>query len=263
MGIFRVVAKLIFLLLATLFFYLLIVLGNILKYFGVNKYLWSVALRKHWSKTVAKIIAMKVSFDGEIPKAPFFLVSNHLSYVDVWVFYSLLSCTFIAKSEVRAWPVIGFVLATSGVVFIDRTKRSDVKRVNDEISKNLNTSQGIVLFPEGTTSAGAEILPFKSSLFQYPAENLLPVHCASIHYSTNDEKFPAFRTVCWWDNILFSTHLITLLKMKKFSATVTFNQETITNSNRKTLANSAEEIVKKSFKPVVQSHIYATASAST
>lgn len=257
------ILKLMSFLLSTLFFYSLIVLGNTFSFFGVNKVRWSGKMRKRWAKSVSSILGMKVISKGTPPSTPFFLVSNHLSYVDVWVLYSLLHCTFIAKSEVKNWPIIGFILATSGVLFVNRGKRGDVARVNEEIARNLSSDQGIVLFPEGTTSAGVDILPFKSSLFEFPAQNNLPISCASIKYETPEEKEPAFNSICWWDDTPFFKHLFYLFVMKEFTATVTFSSETITNPNRKILASSSEAIIRKSFEPTVDRETYAEASISS
>lgn len=251
------IGKLFLFFIITIFYYSFIFGGNSISIFGFNKIAWSAKIRKRWASTVTKLIGMQVITKGTPPKPPFFLVSNHLSYVDVWVLYSQLQCTFIAKSEVKSWPIIGFILASCGVIFVNREKRSDVKRVNDEISLNLNKDQGIVLFPEGTTSIGATILPFKSSLFQYPATKELPVNCVSITYITPKNGIPAYKAVCWWDDTPFVKHLFYLFVMKKFKAIVTFSDETIIHSNRKELAITTEEILKKSFEPVIDSDIYA------
>ncbi len=255
--------KIILLIVATLYHYSILMFGNLLTLFGVNQIKWSADRRRLWAKSVAKIIGMNVVVKGTPPNTPFFLVSNHLSYVDVWVFYSILNCTFIAKSEIRSWPIIGFILKTSGVLFVDRNKRTDVKRVNDEISTHLTENQGIVLFPEGTTSAGSDLLPFKTSLFQYPATKELPVTCASINYSSPDYEKPAYQSVCWWNDTPFFKHLFYLFMMKEFKATVTFNDEIVVNSNRKVLASSSYKIIKQTFEPVIDPETHAKAIISS
>ncbi len=257
------VFKLIVFLLTTLYYYFKIIIGRALSFLGVDKIGWSAKNRKKWGEATSRICGIKIKVEGEAPKPPFFLVSNHLSYADVWVLFSQLNCTFIAKSEVREWPLIGFILETSGILFIDRKKRSDVARVNDEISKHLTNSQGIVLFPEGTTSVGAEILPFKSSLFQFPAEEELPVHCVSLSYDTPDNERPAYQSVCWWDDTPFFKHLFYLFVMKEFSATITFSHETTINSNRKVLAKTVQKLVEQTFIPVIDSETYAKEIASS
>lgn len=260
---FRVVFKLIAFIFATAYYYSLIVIGNLFKPFGLDHFKWSTLQKKKWGRAISSIIKLNIKVVGTPPNPPFFLVCNHLSYIDVWVLYSQLRCTFIAKSDVKDWPIVGFVLKTCGVLFVDRGRRGDVTRVNDEISRNLTDEQGIILFPEGTTSAGAEILPFKSSLLQYPAQKEIPLYCASLKYETPPGEIHAFKSVCWWDDTPFFTHLINVLKMKEFSATVTFSNETIVNSNRKELARSSEEIIRASFEPTVDQLTYAEANTST
>lgn len=254
------IGKILLFLITTSYYYSFIALGNIFSFIGINKVKNSANQRRKWAKAVAIILGMKVVVKGTPPKAPFFLVSNHLSYVDVWVFYSQLNCTFIAKSEVKSWPIIGFILSSSGVIFVNREKRTDVKRVNEEVSKNLSEHQGIILFPEGTTSAGNDILPFKSSLFQFPAVEELPVSSATLHYETPEGEKPAHSSVCWWDDTPFFKHIFYLFVMKEFTATVTFSSETISHSNRKVLASSTEKIIKDSFEPVIDPEAYAKAN---
>ncbi|RNC85364.1 MAG: 1-acyl-sn-glycerol-3-phosphate acyltransferase [Balneola sp.] len=253
------VGKIFLFLITTFYHYSLIILGKLFSFLGYDEIKWAALQRRKWGQSVIKVLGINISVKGTPPKPPFFMVSNHLSYVDVWLFFSQLDCTFIAKSDVKDWPVIGFVLASSGVLFIDREKRSDVARVNEEVSKKLNSSQGIVLFPEGTTSAGVEILPFKSSLFQFPASQNLPVHCASIHYETPEYEKPAYQSICWWDDTPFFDHLFYLFMMKEFSATITFSADVVTNSDRKVLTQSSQEIVRESFVPVIDPEKYAQA----
>jgi 1-acyl-sn-glycerol-3-phosphate acyltransferase len=253
----RAVFKIIAFLVVTIAHYSVIVMGNLLSPFGFDKIGWSAKIRKRWGRAVCKVIGIKVIVKGTPPKPPFFLVSNHLSYIDVWVLFSQLKCTFIAKSDVRSWPIIGFVLASSGIMFVNRNQRSDVKRVNDEISDNLTENQGIVLFPEGTTSPGDDILPFKSSLLQYPAVNNLPVSSSHIRYESPDPDNTARDRLCWWDDTPFFKHLFYAFVMKEFTATITFLDETIVDSNRKVLSEQAEAKIRASYKAQKEEKIYA------
>src|SRR5215510_2231410 len=75
--------------------------------FRDTRYKWRNIILRNWSKAMAKIIGVKITVQGTPPPAPFFLVANHLSYVDIIVLASQLDCVFVAKSEIRSWPIIG------------------------------------------------------------------------------------------------------------------------------------------------------------
>jgi 1-acyl-sn-glycerol-3-phosphate acyltransferase len=247
----KVCVRLIGLIVVTFYFYLLILLRYPLKYAGVDSLGWGAKMRSKWGKYVCKVVGAEIVIKGTPPETPFFLVSNHLSYADIWVLYSKLKCTFIAKSELKKWPLIGFMLATSGIIFVDRSKRSDVRRVNDEISRNLNEHQGIALFPEGTTSAGSSLLPFKSALLQFPAYKNIPVHSASINYETHPKDKPAFQMISWWDDTPFPVHFLRLLTLRKWKATITYAEEAVSSDNRKLLTLQAREQIESVFEPTV------------
>ena len=246
------IGKLILFLLTTFVLYSIILFGYPSSVFGFDKKGHTAKLTNLWGKASCYIFGLKISVKGKIPEPPFFLVSNHLSYIDVFVLFSALRCTFIAKQDLRKWPVVGFILATTGVMFVDRDRKKDLTQVNKEISQNLNTARGLILFPEGTTSDGTGILPFKSSLFHIPASNNWKVHCASISYATPGNEPHPTKSICWWDDTPFLTHFIRFLKVTKTYVTITFSSETVQNSNRKVVAKEAEVLIKNTFEPVHQ-----------
>ncbi len=124
---------------------------------------------RFWARTTAGILSIKFQVIGTPPDAPFILVSNHLSYIDIVPMFINMNCTFVAKKEVESWPLLGPMVKHTGVIFVDRSIKRDVNRVNKLLSKSLNKNQGIVLFPEGTTTGGDRVLPFRSALLNYPA----------------------------------------------------------------------------------------------
>ncbi len=249
---FRAASKLIRFLFITWFYHSLILFGNLLAFIGFKVGGWVPTMRSQWAKSVMNILNMKCTVKGTTPKAPFFLVSNHLSYLDVWVLFGSAKGTFITKSEVKNWPIVGFVLSSSGMIFVNRDKKTDVKRVNEEISKNITKYQGVFLFPEGTTSPGKEILPFKSSLFQYPAVEGIEVTSAAITYRCDDSTIDTASEICWSTDIKFPAHFWGLLKIKEFEASITFSDQKQVNSNRKELALTTSALIVDIFEPVQQ-----------
>src|SRR5262245_23612750 len=111
----------------TAFFYLLWV--GVVPFLLVSKkakYSWRNFNFRTWARLTHVILRMQVQARGIPPRAPFFLVSNHLSYMDIVAFAAQLDCVFIAKSEVARWPVLGLLCRSMGTIFVDRNSRMDV-----------------------------------------------------------------------------------------------------------------------------------------
>ncbi|MDX1590851.1 MAG: lysophospholipid acyltransferase family protein, partial [Balneolaceae bacterium] len=211
---------------------------------------WRNRLLKHWSRGVCKILNIKLSVRGEAPKPPFVIVSNHVSYLDVVPLYGVLDCTFIAKQEIRSWPLIGYMAKTLGVIFIDRSLRCDVDRVNREQMEKLNDHQGVLIFPEGTTSDGSQILRLRSPLLQTAIDANLPVHAATLYYETGESDLPANESVCWYTNISLAKHAIRLAKTTHIDCVVTFSPEAVSSDDRKILASKLQSLMREQFTPM-------------
>lgn len=198
-----------------------------------------------WSKGVARILSITFKVEGNPPKAPFILVSNHLSYIDILPMFINMKCTFVAKKEVEAWPVLGFLVKYTGVIFVNRSVRRDVTRVNSLLGRSLNENQGIVLFPEGTTTGGDQVLPFRSSLLNYPASKSIPVCYSAIQYKTSDDDLPADETVCFYGaRDPFHKHVFKLAGNRKIECRVVYKADTVQESDRKELAEKLHEKVE-------------------
>lgn len=213
---------------------------------------WKNTVIGYWAWLVSKVTGMHIHLKGSPPESPFFLVSNHLSYMDVVPLWLYLDGTFIAKSEVRSWPFFGWATRTLGVIFIDRKVRRDVQRVNALIASAITEDQGVIVFPEGTSSKGAGVKPFHASLLEFPASSEIPVSYATVTYSSYDPEKPAHTHICWWGEMPFFSHFWELLTLPGFEATITFGERKMVDSDRKTLANRLRQAVADDFSPVVQ-----------
>jgi 1-acyl-sn-glycerol-3-phosphate acyltransferase len=211
---------------------------------------WKNLIIKNWALLTAHIIGLKINIKGTPPKPPFFLVSNHLSYIDVIPLWRYLDATFVAKSEVKSWPFFGFGTRALGVLFINRELKRDVRRMNNQISEVMGEEQGVILFPEGTSTKGEKVLSFNSSLLQYPAYIKMPVNYVTISYKSCDKDRPAHENICWWGEMPFFSHFWELLKIPGFVSNVRFGEHQITKSNRKELAYELHQAVSEQFIPV-------------
>jgi 1-acyl-sn-glycerol-3-phosphate acyltransferase len=203
-----------------------------------------------WGRTIARAIGMKVRVEGSPPSGPFFLVSNHLSYVDIALYAAHVDAVFIAKRDVKGWPFLGPIVAAFDTIFIDRENARDIPAANGKIAEALARGEGVVLFAEGTSSRGAEVLPIKSSLLQYPAERGVPVSCSAVSYRTEEPEPPASTAVCWWGDAEFLGHFREMLAIRRIEATVRFGKEAVTDGDRKRLAAKVHAAISGIFEPV-------------
>ncbi len=216
-----------------------------------NKQLWRQITFHNWSRIFAFLAQMKIEVIGTPPTPPFFLVCNHLSYVDIPALRLAANGVFVAKSDIKDWFVAGPIIRNMGNVFIDRKNRRDIPRAGEEIIKKLNGQEGVIVFPEGTSTKGEDVLPFNSSFLEFAAKTNLPVSYASIRYATPSGGPTPSERVCWWDDTSFLNHLWRLFSLKRFTAIITFGEEPVSDPNRKELAAHLRDKVKEKFIPML------------
>jgi 1-acyl-sn-glycerol-3-phosphate acyltransferase len=229
---------------------------------GQMRYRWRNWIFRNWAKHLARAVGMRITVAGVRPQAPFFLVSNHLSYVDIIAFASQLDCVFVSKSEVKDWPVIGLLCRSMDIIFIDRERRADIPRVIGLIEKAWQKRQGVIVFPEGTSSKGETLLPFKASLLEPAVKAGLPVAYASITYRTPKDEPPAYLSVCWWGDMTFMPHVLDLFRLSKFEAQIVFGSQTFLEADRKVLAQKLRDAIEEQFTPVNLPEARCTAAAA-
>ncbi len=110
------------------------------------------------------------------------LVANHISWLDIPALHALQFCRFVAKADLRHWPVIGMMASRAGTLFIERESRRDAMRVVHHMAESLRAGDVLAVFPEGTTSDGTGLLPFHANLFQSAISAGAPVQPVLIHY---------------------------------------------------------------------------------
>jgi len=204
----------------------------------------SQSTRSRWlqwcSRRTLRVFSVEYGCSGPIPHTGL-LVNNHLSYVDILVLVALTPAVFVSKAEVKNWPVFGWFARLAGTLFVDRTRRSDVSRMNAEINRALAAGNVVVLFPEGTSWNGSEILPFKSSLLEPIVSS--PHALAVGHISYHVAGGSVARDVCYWGDMTFFPHLLRLMSCKKVKAMVRFNVITERAPDRKELARQLHAAV--------------------
>ena len=212
---------------------------------------WRSGLFHAWGGWVLWLLGVRLTVRGTPPAAPFLLVSNHLSYLDILVLASELRAVFIAKSEVKDWPLLGMLCRLVDTQFIQRERRNDILRMLKRITEILDSGRGVVFFPEGTTSNGQGVQRFKPPLLAVAVESGQPVAYAAVSYAVPPGSPSASDSVCWWGGADFAGHFVTVLRMPRIDATVRFGARKIHEHDRKVLARRLQVAVSREFTPVV------------
>jgi lyso-ornithine lipid O-acyltransferase len=194
-----------------------------------------------WSARVLPWLGVRIVTEGRLPENGL-LVSNHLSYLDILVFSAVGPCVFVSKREVRSLPGIGWIATLCGTIYIDRSRRTDTHSIKPQMASALAAGTRLILFPEGTSSDGRQVLPFRSSLLQPAVENRTPVTAACITYEM-DEGDPAL-DVCYYGDMVMGPHATKLFGKNGVTAILRFGAGAQVFTNRKQAAQELCEQVK-------------------
>lgn len=216
-----------------------------------NRLFWRQFIFGLWARIYGVIAGLRIEVIGTPPQPPFFLVCNHLSYTDIAVIRAVANGVFVAKRDIRNWPVIGRLVSDMGMVFIDRSNRRDIPRAGADIVERLSAGEGVIVFPEGTSSKGESVLPFNSSFLEFAARTDLPVSFAAISYRTSPGDPPASASICWWDETSFMRHLFRHFSVRGYTAVLSFGEAPVTSQDRKLLARELHNKVSEKFIPII------------
>ncbi len=251
MVIFNVIFGLFFWLIATL---LVIPIGSFVHKFCPKL---RFAMARVYHKTFCKIMNIKVEVKGQQEKeAPVLFVSSHSSYLDIPVLGTLIKASFVSKKEIESWPVIGFLAKLQNTVFIKRERKHAGTHSNSLVER-IQEGDSLIVFPEGTSSHGNRVLPFKSSLFSIAdqkvkiagnKEKFLKVQPVSVSFVKLHEQVVSYRDrqyYSWVGDEYFFPHLIQFLKLGKKKILVEFHPAVSMDEfkNRKEMAQYCHDVV--------------------
>jgi 1-acyl-sn-glycerol-3-phosphate acyltransferase len=194
------------------------------------------------SRRLLRVFRLKTKIMGNIPSNGL-LACNHLSYLDILVLAALAPCIFVAKREVNHWPVFGWFARLAGTVFVHRERRTQAGQSVEKIGAALQTGVLVVLFPEGTSSGGDTVLPFKSALLEPAARKPHSLTAGWLHYELADGD--ASEEVCYWKDMTLLPHLINLCGKWSVQALVHFNELGKDDGDRKQLARKLHAEVER------------------
>lgn len=216
-------------------------------------WLWpyGAARLPHWyHRQLARLLGIDIRIRGQRPRSgPAFIVSNHVSWIDIVVLSAVAPVSFVAKREVAGWPLFGTLARLQRTVFVDRERRQTTGREKDAISGRLKDGGIIVLFPEGTSHSGREVLPFRSSYFAAVDDPAIPVIPVTLAYTRRWglplilREWPRY---AWYGDMELAPHLWNALAEGPLTVEVIFHPpETLAHAkDRKRLAAHTERTVR-------------------
>ena len=202
-------------------------------------------LIKWWSILLLRIFKVNLIINNDLKnildKKNYLIVSNHISWLDIFIINSAYPVTFVAKKSISRWPILGWLVKASETIFIDRKKITKIRKTSKEIEYFLENKGSICIFPEGTSSDGSQLLNFKSNLLQTSINKNVSVIPIAIQYFHN-QNFCSAPAYCGDLSLLDS--VINLIKIKNIDAKLTILPELKGISDRKTLAVKAYSAIK-------------------
>jgi 1-acyl-sn-glycerol-3-phosphate acyltransferase len=191
---------------------------------------------QQWSAQLLAILGLQIRVTG-VPMANGMIVANHISWLDNVAIHAAHFCRFIAKSDIKTWPLIGYLTDQAGMLFIERTRRRDAHRMVEVVATRLQAGDCVAVFPEGTTGEGRELLPFHANMIQSAIHANARVQPVAIRYIDTASGEQCFAPSFIGDDTLLQSVWRTL-RAKPMTAVLVFGEpELAAGRDRRTWTN--------------------------
>lgn len=198
-----------------------------------------------WLQACTRIMGLTIRVHGRPAPQAAYLVSNHVSWLDVLVIGSIRPVCFLAKSEISQWPLIGYLARRAGTLFIKRGQ--GVQSATRAVTDCLRHGHSVVVFPEGTTSDGSQVKPFYPRLFSVVENHETMVQPLALGYPSGRAVHAGVPFV---DEEPFLKNLFKLIAFKKLSAVIYYTEPLAQNGDRKKLAEQARKQVSLAMEKI-------------
>ena len=191
-------------------------------------------------RSVLRRIGVDVAANGD-PPLEGLVVSNHLSYMDVLAYSSLFPCLFVSKDDVKAWPVFGRFATMAGTIYIERDRNANNRNATSLMEQALHARVPVVLFPEGTSSNGDAMLPFRSPFFEPAIKTGATVTASAIAYESTTARESE---LAYYGDDVFGPHLLRTLGQRAVCVRVAFAGAGQRYNDRKQAARATQAEVE-------------------
>jgi 1-acyl-sn-glycerol-3-phosphate acyltransferase len=228
--------------------------GQVRKWLGVMRPGPEGAVWVHrWCRRLVWALVIECEVSGPIPDADdgmLAVVSNHLSYLDVLLYSATRPLVMVSKTEVRRWPLIGWITAQAGTIYVQRAdvtggQTQTHAEVNAMMAAAYRSGLPVMFFPEGTTTDGSEIMPLRRGLYNSVVYDEVPVKVAAIGYEFTQRNRSATigEDVCFVGDAEFGPHLLGFLGLRGVKARMRFCDEAVAGKDRFALARNSRAMM--------------------
>jgi 1-acyl-sn-glycerol-3-phosphate acyltransferase len=210
---------------------------------------WIAYFAQWWARVTCFVLNIKIRVEGDVNiKSGSLFVANHVGSPDIFICGACFKGFFVSKAEIADWPLFNWLARLGMTIFADRNKRHQVKAVIHQIRHRLDADQSVILFPEAQATDGADVVPFKSAIFEAAVLSRRTIIPVSIHYHDGHKPTIAF----YGDS--FIKHIFTLLKTPRLEATVKILPKIFAGPDRQSLADQSyrairDKVLNASFPP--------------
>lgn len=198
-------------------------------------------IKQIWSRWLVRALGVRIRNSGPVPLPGTLVVCNHISWLDVFVLNGIAPTTFVCKDDVKSWPGLGTLVSHSGTLFIERGSRSAAARAAQAIAERLKMKECVAVFPEGTTTQGKTLLPFRSALFQAAIEAETSVQPVALQYLEPDGTLTV--SPAYDGDLTFMQSLMSIVRTPRIFARVAYLPALPCSLDRRALALEAEECI--------------------
>jgi len=184
-------------------------------FIGPHRRMWHVGV---FCRHMLAALGLRLVFEGVPHRGPVLLAANHVSWLDILAIDAAQPARFVSKADIRRWPLIGWMVACGGTLFIERERKRDAMRVVHQVAEALQQGDVIAMFPEGTTSDGHGLLPFHANLLQAAVATHTPVQPIALRFS--DDASPVSAAAAYIGDMNLVESLWAIVRARGLTVTV-------------------------------------------
>jgi len=224
----------------------------VLSPFQNARYAMLARIMQVWGKLCCWVMNIRIHQEGAMDwqDRGALIVSNHVGSVDIFVMAACFKMSFVSKSDVRAWPLLGYMTRIANTIYIDRSRRRDLEGMVHAITDRLRSGHSVVVFPEGGATLGHRVEQFKPSVFEAVVQADSSVIPVTLRYYNAGEPSVA----CWPPGISFVANIKRLLMHPRLNVKVWVLPEVKGEADRRAYSDKSRALIREKYQQTGQAH---------